>query len=254
MLKPVVSGYRLRFLDETHYLIEVVCNDVNIGPFSIRSKTLALGVTKIAGSGVLAQVTDERLPESPVKHPLEARVLLRAGTVYRMVGLLRDEPINRSWKNTLSDIGADSTVTDCAGWGYECCNQATQVGSGEVETRTLDCPQQCFPACLERPSVVFFNTDPPIDGGSRVVTLSGSDVSVRFGYELIDFDGEVKNAVIDFGDGKQENLADTKGIAAHIYHCASVTCEYVARISLTDDMGLPMVDSRISTVTVRITP
>jgi hypothetical protein len=252
LMRPTVAGIRLRFVNDNNYVIEAVCDRPEKGPIPIITAILPFGVMKTAGSGVMVPVVDERLIESPKAHPLESRVVLRAGTVYRVIGFVEDQLVNKLTLASYSNVGADSAEAACAGWGSSCCNEATQVGEGDRQDKVLDCPKQCFPVCLERPSVVFFNTDPPIDGATRVVALTGREVSVRFGFELIDLDGQVAEAIIDFGDGKREPLKEIKGVVGHIYRCMDPSCEYEARLELTDDDGLPMVESRIAQVTVRI--
>lgn len=241
-------GFQLRFVDSTNWVIEAVCNGFS-EPLLVSQGQLAYGVKRLAGSGILWPIP-VKIGESPP--PPEALVLVGNRWASYAVGVKEGDLISeRTSKDRFAGPGADAVATICSGWGGDCCDPITQVGKGEAQDKVTDCVGACYPVCLNRPQLVFFNTDPILDAQTREVWIDGVQVEVRFGYEVTDVDGPISQLVIDFGNGVQVPLPNTQGVTAQEYRCDQPECVYQARLTVVDSDGLLLPETRLATIVIR---
>lgn len=241
---PGIEGYRLRFLNDTDYVLEAVCKSSQIAPIELGQRSLRWGLTKIRGSGVFYPLGHEE--------KVEARVLVQQGYRVMEVGYTKGELVSfRSDPSQFRWEGMSAAETVCEGWGNHCCLPPTMVGSGEQETRVLDCPEVCYPACLERPVVVYFNTQPVMDLNKRVIEAYGTQLEVRFGYQVEDFDGAIVRVSLDTGDGELLE-GEVQDMLVHTYRCDTGVCEFEARLRVVDSDKLTLSESPLNTVRVRL--
>lgn len=247
-----LSGYRLRFITTTEYMVEGVCSDNEKEGVLVKKGYLPPGINKIKGSGIYSVIPNysEALPT------FDGAVLISNGLRTYEIGYFENELFSRATDTeNWNRIGSQATKTSCEGWGYRCCSDLIEVGSGEAEKRVLDCERSCYPACLSRPQVVFFNTDPVMDSNNRILEIRGPEFPVSFGYEITDPDGIPNIIIIDFGDGQSQSLTEPKGIIDHSYSCSlSNGCIFTASLSVADMDGLSLPESGLNRVIIRQTP
>lgn len=258
--KQPIPAYQLRFTDDTHYLIEAVCaDDLLTESVLVAEGELSWGVGKQAGySGMRFLVPrkrengeEERVPQVGQvaltwRDLVQARIGFNEGSFTTEYGFTRVER-----NEVLEARGNVAAVAACAGWGFSCCDAVTEVGEGRAETVGVsDCPGSCHEVCLARPIVLFFNTDPGLTPDSRQLELSGGEALVLFSYATQDYDGQVKQVTVDFGDGEEFTSTNAKDTLSHTYRCSSLFCRFAVSLSAVDDDGLRGVESRAGQITL----
>lgn len=233
----VLGSIQLRFLSEKQYVVEVVCSQFQLDPIVITTKELPFLVTKQSGqSGI---IWGEAL----------------SGIALEVFGRSTAVWVENSEVKTGNPAELEVSIgplSSCQGLGYQCCPSDTSVGNGTQYTAVSDCPKTCFSACVERPTVLSFITQPFFDTKTRVLEI-GSGEQVEFTYTARM--GEVKTGMvsIDFGDGQRADLELPKGSSTHTYTCSSSRCEYKAVLKLVDANGLEAVQADLNSVTVVVT-
>jgi hypothetical protein len=236
-----LTGYQLRFTSETGYVIEPVCRSLENNP--IQEGVLPLGVKRLYGSGVLMEIV-EGIPLDK-----DAWVHLIYGESQVAVGLF-DGMAEVNWKAEDLTIGGESpAIASCADWGFTCCSSGAEVGES-TKVRTYDCIHSCYQRCNRLPILLFFNTNPVLNQGSREVVVSKSDPVIQFGYEISD-DQEGAEVEIDFGDGATSGpLSAKESDLNHEYRCLNQQCMYTASIRAKDRSGNMLVDTELSRIRV----
>lgn len=260
-----LKAFQLRFESDREYVVEAVCSSPYVTPISIKRGELASGVRKIRGSGV---VYPHDPKNSDQDQPVTGMVLLRGlGPGSRQVGMAAGKIINSRFGITDEAVMiSDAPQTTCLGASGVCCTAGVDSGVG-VGLNTSDCPGNCFYRCQSRPSVVYFQTEPAADRGDRTVEVYGSPVELEFGFKLVDTDGYIKTARLDFGDGQisltqgvpylenearvNHELAET---VTHEYICREAQCQFEASLSAEDGEGNGLVESRLNRITIRQWP
>ena len=147
------------------------------------------------------------------------------------------------------DIGPQAAVTTCEGWGWQCCSPLTQAGVGEVQKQVLDCRENCYTACVDRPILSLFNTEPFMDTNSRVVRLPRTEQRVKFAYRVISLSVPLQMVRVHTGDGRVYERFDETGVVEHRYACTG-TCVYDAYVEATDESELGLGESRLRRIRV----
>ena len=247
-----VLGYRLRFTDTIHYLIEAVCSRTEKGPFLVENGELKYGINKIKGSGVFMPVEVSDAFKKPISGPVSSFVLIGAnrGGLY-LVGIDQDKVVDKRIKPAdWPGEGVNAPPTICTGWGNLCCDPVSQVGTGPAETRVLDCRDGCYPACLDRPIVVYLNTDPEMNDETRTAEVLGQETVVSFGFEIMDADSEIKEITLNFGDGEVYQAQNNQEVVEHTYRCTRTECLYQVTLSAQDTQGLNLPPTRLNSLTI----
>jgi hypothetical protein len=267
---------QIRFLTNKEYVKEVVCADFTSTPILLESKKLPIFLFKTSmGSGF---VLDER--DTPLV--VELRALGRKIFIYTEEGRMQSSYLRAA------DLDYElGPVSSCQAHDYQCCNLEVQSGVGEQLTRVNDCPKSCYESCLLRPVVLALNTRPYLDPETRIVEARSGE-AVSFSYVIGDgsdqiFAGQIQageqvslseklqvllaglrsgdnltgvvlpvTVTLDFGDGEiwqSNNLQDS---ADHQYACASQTCYFQVKLSVSDAAGVLSVDNDLSKMRVRV--
>jgi len=214
----------------------------------IKRDKLIGSLTKIKGSGAEVPVSGVSGGFSPV----EGVVLLGNQLVAREVGLREEASVNRivtpdDWQ----EAGAQAASTSCEGWGYQCCDSGTMAGSGEQELRVLDCRDNCYPACLMRPALVYFNSDPLMEPKARTIKVASARATITFGFEVMDEDSSIAAVTLDFGDGDQYTAKNINEVVKHEYICGEGGgCNFTAKLEATDSDALTLNQERLQTIQV----
>ncbi len=240
-----VAAYQLRFESDTSYVIETVCTDGSAGKVLV-TKTLFGGVKRLYGSGIQISAKDTDMADTWVQ--------LQYKTASVAVGYFNGV-VGSNWEpQQLTIGGASPAQARCTDWGFGCCDTATEVGSG-YQVHTGDCTTTCYQQCHKRPLVLFFNTDPLLNTSNRIVQLHGAKATVAFGFEVADYDDEVKEVVIDFGDKTvSDSLSAKEKKITHDYTCFSSRCVYTAQLLAQDSQGNSLADSAIQKIQVVMQP
>lgn len=243
----VLKGYQLRFVDERSYVVEAVCASSQKGLLTVRETTLPLNVTKLGGSGVYIPV--------PNNENIDAAVIIKSGWRLLAVGFFDNQVMTKliSDPDLPQEFGEASAITTCQGWGFRCCDELSQVGAGAAPDGVSDCAGGCYQQCLDKPLLVLFATDPLMNAATRTVDIRGARASVGFSYAIDDPDGKIVKTKIDFGDGDAFEDTQERSSAIHEYVCNQTACNFVATLTAVDNDNLPLAESRLSQITVRLT-
>lgn len=245
-----IPGLQLRFISDTEYVLEVNCVENTVEPVLLEKKVLPPFVTKTQGGSGFSLRSQSAVELVVFKEVhdfvaqwlfIEPTFITRSVTVAAAEGTLIEE-------STLLDY-ENGPVTSCSGYGYFCCDTVAQKGLGNSITGLTGCEQNCYSQCVSRPLVLSFTTSPFYEFSTRRLSI-GKGESVEFSYVSEPGPGNTVMAVIDFGDGLSETLDTDTGTFLHKYSCLTARCEYVARITLTDNWGVESADTDISTVTI----
>jgi hypothetical protein len=230
-----VRNFQVRFTSDKEYQVEAVCQLFSNDPIIIQEYKLPPFVTKVPGQAGL--VYD---PQGLSGIILE---------VYKRKTTLLLEGENLRVMQGAHQIAGVQPQATCAGFGYACCTMETEQGEGDVLRQASDCPTTCYLACMPRPSVLKFTSDPNPDLSSRVVNLpKGSAITFYF----VTDPGKTNRATtqIQFGDGQFKEFLEEEGNYTHQYQCALVECRFTAQLVVTDPEGVTSVPTALSTINI----
>jgi hypothetical protein len=221
----VPKAVQLRFLDDKKYIVELVCTLIENTPVQIAQGSLPYLISKDPGSsGFYVDLA----------RPQASTVTLRslyAHTDFNFSGKLLP-----SGQKITGDKTSSSPITACAGWGYQCCQSPSEMGSGKSESSgVLDCPTSCFSVCSPRPYIVSFIADPYPSTGN-IVAMESDSVTVTFSYTADLTGGKIAGVNIDYGDGQKDSSTESTGVFTHTYSCSG-PCKYTASITASDANG-----------------
>ncbi|PIY80508.1 MAG: hypothetical protein COY80_02560 [Candidatus Pacebacteria bacterium CG_4_10_14_0_8_um_filter_42_14] len=242
---------QIRFLSDTEYMAEILCDGFSADPIIVERYTLPIFVSKVPGSAGLILGAD--------KSGVTLTVFAKELEVFKsLIGYLPDFLVIKkqvilengilSMSSEEVDLG-QSPVSTCAGYGFQCCNEQTDLGVGERLEGATGCTTSCYSSCTRRPVLLSFNTQPILDPRSRTVSVPAG-VVVTWSYVADAGQDPSLTAWIDFGDGKHMELQGESGTTTHAYTCALSECRYKVEISLTDAWGVTSAPLSISTMTV----
>ncbi|MGD9129042.1 MAG: hypothetical protein PVJ09_00940 [Candidatus Woesebacteria bacterium] len=263
---------QLRFISDKDYVLEVLCGQSTLTPIQIGESELPLMVKKVAGqSGI---IWGEGLSG------IKLDVYGEQAAVYVE---------NKEIFSSLGEVSIDfdsGPLASCIAYGFQCCNDDTQSGSGDKMTGVTDCPKSCYSKCLEKPVILSFNTNPFFDTGTRRVRIK-SGQSITFSYLVSDdfstddkiFSQETEETsnllteiaafmksiakksspeldeeeelqvTLDFGDGTNDFFQKLQGLTEHIYRCNTGNCVYYAKLHVRKG-NLKAADTVLSNIEV----
>lgn len=269
-----LSVYQIRFISDNEYVSEIICNQFPLSPIEIAQVQLKPFITKKPGqSGIIFGSELSGVVLS---------VLGREAMVF-----IEDEEIGKSYGDTVEAAIQSGPVASCGGFGFSCCQNDFEQGSGDQLLGVTDCPKSCHAICLDRPVVLSFNTSPFYDPKTRVVSVA-SGQSVTFSYVISDSQADsfsdsnissaddiiymlltflqsfmsdssgVKvsgnsNVTIKFGDGQQSQLTDLQGTTDHAYTCKQRSCSYRAQLIVENIQGISSADTMLSIIDIKVT-
>ena len=257
---------QLRFVDKNNYVLEAVCNQMEHNPIEFATGELPKLVTPLPGQSGIRWGVDTGLNFVCFK---------RVGSISVIEGVYKT-----SLKPTvLTEVKGPDSV--CESYGYQCCDQNTQIGKGELLSNALDCPQTCHELCLDRPLILGFNTQPYYNRLTRLLEVNKNQ-TVTFSYMVTPnqdasfvyiegSDDPVENFIatletiftskakeeavkiyLDYGDGTVDEFAGFRGQAEHVYHCSTNSCEFQAKISVVKDNGVVSLDSAQNLINIKV--
>lgn len=230
----VVTAIQLRFLNDTEYVIEIVCGQFKLDPILVATKKLPFMVKKVPGSaGIIWGGA-----------PSGVRVELWG----RTRAMLQENKQLFYTSNPKEELGI-TPLSSCGGYGYSCCAEESAQGLGDQLEQALDCPRTCYASCQRRPVVLSLSTDPFYDPETRTLGALPGDV-ITFVYVIDSPAGG--SVVLDYGDGTKETVTTMSGTTTHQYQCATAVCTYKMKLKVTDTAGVTSVDTPVSQVTVRV--
>jgi hypothetical protein len=229
------NGFQLRFTDNHHYVIELVCSLIEDTPIQLSEGTLPPFITKDPGSSgfYYSQAED-----------LTANIQLRSFGKTKVIQARTDKISFPATYDTSSTVPKNT----CSGFGYFCCNDQSQTGTGEHRTEGItDCPAQCYATCNTIPFVEFFASDPVANVNASEIAMTTSSLDVTFNYGVQTPDDKVSAVTIDYGDGNTQDASELQGIFVHTFTCDS-TCRYKVTLRVTDTKGRTSVENKTGTI------
>lgn len=233
-----VSAIQLRFTSDTEFVTEVVCSQTQFESLITSTRELPWMVRKVPGtSGIIW---------SDARSGIELEVFGRHRAVVienRTVEYSSDENV---------DLGI-GPVTTCEGYGFTCCALDSQVGLDSQWNQATNCPRSCYSRCVSRPVVLSVATDPYYELETRRVAIS-SGQSVVFTVLVEVGQASPAQVHLDFGDGQSETGNENTETYTHTYTCSQPSCEYRAKVLITDSKGITSTETLSSSLTVVVTP
>lgn len=227
-----IAYVQLRFVARNSYNLEAVCQRLPQDPVIISTTELPWGVSTSSGDSGLIWGKTGRVRLEFWGRQREFAVNEIPLTVYSaQFGQVPDQPI-----------------TQCVGYGFECCQAGADQGQGDQQTQALDCPQSCFASCVARPVVLQFSTDPFLDQQSRTVRIQAGQ-PINFAYVIDVAEPEVRGE-LDTGDGQKMSFSKPSGSMQHTYQCSHPECRYQVQLSATDSNGVASAQVPVSGLTV----
>ena len=240
-----IDHFQLRFVDDRNFTVEVVCTNFPLDPINVERKTLPMLVRKVPGSSGVIWGEE------------------RGGVELEVLGRRRDIFVEQREVVVAapgSNLGAAMPLTSCQGYGFQCCQSETVMGTGASYEGVSDCPKTCYSQCVARPVILSFTADPFPEGNSRFVSVMAGE-SVTFSYVASTPDNKKGSAplvVIQYGDGTQEEERKLNGSFSHQYTCLDGTlsspCRYIVTITAQDSKGIQSAATAVTTFTVTVNP
>lgn len=242
---------QLRFTSNKDYVLEVICAEFAFDPIEIGSYSLNPYITKKPGtsgivlnqglSAVELAVFEDIAKEIGELLDLDLQFLVKT----QIVG------VENSYVTEIivgDDLGV-GPLTSCEGYGFKCCDPVAEIGIGEKMENVQGCESGCFQACTTRPAVVSFTSNPFFDVATRQVRVQPGEI-IDFNYVVDPGNTQLRSVLIDFGDGKTEQLVTDTGAVGHAYTCATSGCTYTASVQAVDEMDNTSVTTSISQLTI----
>lgn len=256
---------QLRFLDDSNFVVEAICNQMEHAPIEITQASLPPFVSRELGK------SGWRWPEAGVIH---FSLYKREYAV-----LVADETIDTIYKRAPAVEGSGPPGA-CVSFGYRCCDSNIQQGVGSLATTALDCPEQCYADCEDRPLILSFSTQPYYNKLDRVLEIKAKE-PVVFSFVVspnqeasfagyIDSDDPIENSIatiemlftketeevlqvtLDFGDNEQELFTGSRGQVQHQYQCAANECLFEATLKVVKDGRIESVGGPQNVIKVRV--
>lgn len=262
-----VHTVQLRYTSEKEYVVETVCHQMEFSPILITSETLPPFVKHQAGHSGFRWGTDGGL---------NLECLGRTSSVM----VVENEIVSSHSSSAV--LMSQGPPSECVSYDYQCCDSIIHSGRGQLMDMALDCPESCFEACLDRPIIVNFSTQPSYDRVTRLLQTSAkkpiifsfmaspnqepaflddqkSDDWLDKLFANIELllvsekeEEEQVEVVLDFGDGHQETFVGLRGQVEHQYQCPGGGCEYVASLRVIREGGIESHDGPQSRIRVQI--
>ncbi len=246
---------QLRFTSDTEYVLEIVCNQYEFVPKTITRRKLPLFATKKPGQSGLVfaqegawmislQAVPNEVREVAKHWPVLAPLLLRSRVI-----MLEDRVLVTTLEKP---VATTSPETNCAGYGFSCCDPVQSLGVGEQRPGT-DCSQDCYASCQPRPIILSFNGEPGFDRYQRVLQANTIN-DVIFNFVIDSLLPKLSTATLDFGDGTSWTGLATDTAATHQYPCAQAECSYLAKLMVVDAYGTQSASTAATQIQVIIRP
>src|SRR3989344_4162511 len=248
-----VKGYQLRFVNDIDYVVEAICQAGPSDPLTVKKDRLPWLTRKAPGyAGMFFPVIEaDDQPSTPSTAKIVVTLWLAARSVEYSHGRLILSNFSLAFQKPAEaiDPGSGQAQATCEGWGYQCCDAKFQAGRGKrLSQGVTDCKSDCYRTCLNRPILLYLNTQPGLNPKTRQLEVSGQASDVEFGYSVVDYDRPLQSVTLDFGDG--QNLVSTMSasIVSHRFQCGQKECAYIVKLTAEDTTGLKLAETRFSQV------
>lgn len=234
------EGFQLRFVDQENYVLEVDCSTQQ--PVVRESISLLKGVKKTKGSAGFYYdfQSKEFLGEIQIEFFGRSRVVYVDG-----------ENVKQTWGTTQYVVS--KPASSCQAFGYVCCDAENQQGVGEgISAGVVDCSQNCFSSCLQRPVLLSFQSDPAVDYEERIVRLNGTSALIIFSFAFDETAAPIDAVTLDYGDGTRQSYELAESLSPKEYQCTSGKCIFTATLKAVDTRGVESPVTRLSTITVEL--
>jgi len=234
-----LSGLQIRFVDNHTYQVELVCSQHEQDPILLRMASLPMFVKKLPGSSGLFFGVGKPM-NTTMELGLWGRrypIVVRDAVIQGEVAMPIQYPEN-----------------SCSGWGYQCCDEITQVPDGVLVAGVAnDCRNSCYSACTSRPLVLSFRSDPQQESDATAVNLTADNAELAFAAVVSAPGAALQKVVIEFGDGSNEEFTQDQITTTHTYVCTtSAVCPFTAKIVAIDINGLQSPDLPTTTIKIRL--
>lgn len=245
-------SYQLRFISSTEYMLEAVCSQFSLNPILIDRRVLPNFITKSPGSsgffwsdGVTNAI--ELVAFADIESKIQEYAKFDTSFLTRRKNVVVSDRVVMTQSE--STTAHDGPVTSCQGYGYQCCDQNAEIGIGDQLVGVQACEQSCFSACAPRPMVLSFNSNPFFDVRNRTVSVNSGEM-VEFLFVGDAASPDDLKALVEFGDGQNEEMVGAQGHTAHTYICPQGECEFTAKLLLTDTWGVSSAQTPVSQIKV----
>lgn len=245
------SILQLRFTSSKDYVLEVICPEFSFDPIEISSHTLSPYITKKPGTSGIVLNQGRSAVELAVFEEITEEMENILGINLQFIPKTQIVGVENSYVTDIivgDDLGV-GPLTSCEGYGFKCCDPVAEMGVGEVMENVQGCESGCFQACTTRPAVVSFTSNPFFDVATRQVRVQPGEI-IDFNYVVDPGNTQLRSVLIDFGDGKTEQLVTDTGAVSHAYTCATSGCTYTASVQAVDEMDNTSVATSISQLTI----
>lgn len=246
---------QLRFISDTEYVLEIVCNQYEFVPKTITQRKLPLFATKKPGQSGLVLAKEGAWAINLQAVPSEVREVANILPVLEPL-LLRSRVVMMEDSvlvtTSVMPVATTSPQTNCAGYGFSCCDPVQTLGVGEQRPGN-DCSLDCYASCQPRPIILSFNGEPGFDRYQRVLQANTIN-EVIFNFVVDSLLPELSQVTLDFGDGTSWIGLATDTAATHQYPCAQAECSYLAKLMVVDAYGTQSTPTAATQIQVIIRP
>ncbi len=242
---------QLRFLSDTEYVTEALCNEASTLPISVGRESLPPFVTKVQGeSGFIANGSVSGIELAAFEDlGNELEQALRVSSTYITKSKILQLEEGILLETVDPTVLGNGPITSCTGYGYTCCRDEAEKGIGDRIAGLFDCEQSCYSQCVSRPLLLSFTSNPFYDIQTRTVTIP-TGTTVEFIYVGDGGQSDTVSGFLEFGDGGSEPITEESGQADHTYTCATASCSYVARVLLTDKWGVDSAELPVTKINI----
>lgn len=213
---------QLRFLDSMQYQIELRCTLIEDTPVILSTGQLPMFVKNTSGSSGLYADFNQATKSTITLSSFVAKKDISIDTTTQF--------------NNATAAIETYPATSCAGWGYRCCTQDQETGTGKEQTDGVnDCSGRCFAACSALPYIQSFVSD-PYPASMSTIRMDSNQLTVTYSYSTAVAGGKIATVHIEYGDGASDNSTETTGSFVHTYTCET-TCDYAAILTALDSKG-----------------
>lgn len=231
-----IAKIQMKFISSTEYIKEVICSGFTFSPVTIGDGVLMNFISKVPGTS--GYTIDQA--SNGIEITVFAEEIKRAEDFLgrKLDFLKKKEAIFFQNGKVIYEDGimGNGPVTSCTGYGYFCCLDNAETGTGAQITGLNDCANSCYQSCVKRPLVLSLNTNPVTDFTTRKLEIISGDV-VEFNYVAGAEKTSSISATFNFGDGKTFTMNGNTGQTTHVYTCDAPLCNYKMNLSLQDQNG-----------------
>jgi hypothetical protein len=244
---------QLRFLSDTEYVLEVVCDQYEFVPKQFGKKQLPLFASKKPGQSGLVFAEEGAWSISIQAVPADLETwLTKIAPLENLIFRARTISVeDGSMVESLSvSPNVIEPITACEGYGFSCCDPVRLLGVGEQRPGN-DCSDDCYSSCHQRPIILSFNAEPGFDRYQRILQASQADL-ISFNFVIDSLLPEESQVTLEFGDGTSWIGIATETMTTHQYSCNQPVCNYQATLKVVDAYGTESANTTATEMNIAI--